>query len=146
MKLQTQVLSKTGQGVSSKVSDDITLNIESHSLLAALSCSPDLLRTLPIGPHNAITLASPPNLIVIKVVDGQRQLVSFNAVPKPSPESLEGECSRILWHSNPAPLNGEPKITLTSMFPLDLDRIIQGYCSYTPTVLPCGFAKLGPLS
>jgi hypothetical protein len=103
-------------------------NIDEHSSLTSILflslSSPELVHTISIGWHEAIKF-SQASLILTKFSKDIPEVISYSLREK-ALESSE-DISSILWQFNPA-IRKSPVITITSMLPLDLEHIIQGYC------------------
>lgn len=90
------------------------------------------VRTLNTGPNEAMDFVSSSRVLVTAVTeDGQRYLRLFSPDEGGSTETKEK--SRILWQAIHSVTVA--KAQLSSMMPLELDVIVQGYSGYLRAVL-----------
>lgn len=108
----------------SRIKDNIDQHRFAHVYSLSFLSSPELVHTISIGSHEAIKF-SHASLILTKFSKDIQEVISYSLEEKVL-ESSE-DISSILWQFKPT-TRKSPVIALTSMLPLDLEHIIQGYC------------------
>jgi hypothetical protein len=82
-----------------------------------------------IGPHDVLKVY-PNSLLVAKFSNEQQQIVSYNIPDIPGAPNAE---LNVLWQtSDISPIAS--KVILTATLPLELEVIIQGYCTITQSL------------
>ena len=91
---------------------------------------PDLICVLDIGQHDCITFSGHREFIITRLSKGghQLQVIAFSITENIGSVSNKSP-SQVIWETTNDDYEGSSKIVLTSTLPLDLDSIIQGYCT-----------------
>ncbi|KAF8964335.1 hypothetical protein BDZ97DRAFT_1919029 [Flammula alnicola] len=99
-------------------------NEEVDSSKATIQIQPELIRKIHVGPHETIKFG-PNSFVLTKFSEDIQQVILYSFSAHEDSLSPQG-ASHILWQAKAINL-GYPTITLTSMLPLELELIIQGY-------------------